>query len=197
VGQDEQAALVSPLAPATDPDPGTARDAAPAASSCATLRRARAGEAADITALAVRSKRVWGYSDAFMALVEPGLAVSEADIQEQHVAVLEAGGRLLGYCRVADRGDHAELEDLFVDPSCIGRGHGRRLFGHARSVARGLGHARLEWDSDPFAEAFYLRLGAVRIGETESQAIPGRMLPRMRIDLEPAAAEGGSGSAGG
>jgi GNAT superfamily N-acetyltransferase len=162
-----------------------------------TLRRARPGEAADITALAVRSKRVWGYSDAFMTQVGPALVVGEADIEEQHVAVLEADGRLLGYCRVSDRGDHAELEDLFVDPSCIGRGHGRRLFEHARSVARDLGHGRMEWDSDPFAETFYLRLGAVRVGETESDLIPGRMLPRMACDLGPAGPRRRTASAGG
>lgn len=197
MGQDEQAALDSPLAHGAGSDPVSVPEAVAGPPVRATLRRARPGEAAAITALAVRSKRLWGYSDAFMTRVEPGLLVTEADIGEQHVAVLEDDGRLLGYCRVSDRGDHAELEDLFIDPSCIARGHGRRLFRHALSVARGLGRAQMEWDSDPFAEPFYLRLGATRIGETESQLIPGRMLPRMRCDVAAPEPRGRAASAGG
>jgi hypothetical protein len=32
-------------------------------------------------------------------------------------------------------------------------------------------------DADPNAEAFYLAMGAVRIGQTPSGSIPGRVLP--------------------
>ncbi|TCT06419.1 hypothetical protein EDC22_1111 [Tepidamorphus gemmatus] len=34
-------------------------------------------------------------------------------------------------------------------------------------------------DSDPFAEGFYLAMGAQRVGEAPSGAIAGRMLPRL------------------
>jgi hypothetical protein len=37
--------------------------------------------------------------------------------------------------------------------------------------------------SDPFAEAFYARLGAVRIGEGPSDAIPGRLLPLLEYAI--------------
>ena len=36
---------------------------------------------------------------------------------------------------------------------------------------------------DPNAEGFYLRCGAVRIGERESASIPRRMLPLFEIRL--------------
>jgi hypothetical protein len=34
-------------------------------------------------------------------------------------------------------------------------------------------------DADPHAEAFYLAMGAVRVGEAASESIPGRSLPRL------------------
>jgi hypothetical protein len=38
-------------------------------------------------------------------------------------------------------------------------------------------------DADPFAEGFYLAMGAERIGEVASDALPGRMLPQLRVLL--------------
>jgi GNAT superfamily N-acetyltransferase len=66
---------------------------------------------------------------------------------------------------------------LFVEPWAIGRGYGKRLWRHAVEVARTLGCRRLRIESDPFAEAFYHAMGAERIGEAPSEAIPGRMIP--------------------
>ena len=51
----------------------------------------------------------------------------------------------------------------------MGKGVGRRLFEHARAVAAGAGVRVLEIDSDPNAEAFYCRMGAVRVGEIRSE----------------------------
>ncbi|EBV1760669.1 N-acetyltransferase, partial [Salmonella enterica subsp. enterica serovar Newport] len=38
-------------------------------------------------------------------------------------------------------------------------------------------------DADPNAEAFYIRQGAIRIGETPSESLPGRVLPLLLISL--------------
>jgi hypothetical protein len=35
--------------------------------------------------------------------------------------------------------------------------------------------------ADPYAESFYAKYGAERIGEAPSGSIPGRFLPRMRF----------------
>jgi hypothetical protein len=37
--------------------------------------------------------------------------------------------------------------------------------------------------SDPFAEPFYRAMGAERIGETPSDAIPGRLIPLLMYAL--------------
>ena len=94
----------------------------------------------------------------------------------------EEGGEVLGVAAVGSAPPEAELEHLWVRPSGMGRGIGRHLFEWAVEVARAGGAATLVIVSDPHAEAFYERLGARRVDEVTSKP-PGRMLPRLRLDL--------------
>ena len=111
------------------------------------------------------------------------LQLGEDDLEAHEVHVLERDGVLLGWHRVTFHGDRAELEDLWLEPALIGKGHGRMLFDHAAELARGNGAGALEWDAEPFARGFYEAMGGVEIGRTPSAAVPGRMLPRMRLEL--------------
>ena len=147
------------------------------------IRRARPDEADALSALAARSKAHWGYDADFLERVRDAMTLRSEDVVRHEVWVLEAAdGILIGYHRVIP-GDPAELEDLWVEPSSIGSGAGRRLFAHAVGIARDGGASALEIDADPHAAGFYARMGAVRIGDTRSTLIPGRSLPRMRIGL--------------
>ena len=65
----------------------------------------------------------------------------------------------------------------------MGRGFGRRLFLRAAHVAREWGLGVMEFESDPYAEPFYLRLGAKRVAMSPSSLVPGRSLPLMRYRL--------------
>jgi GNAT superfamily N-acetyltransferase len=147
------------------------------------IRRARPDEADALTALAGRSKAHWGYDTDFLEQVSDAMRLHADEIGRHEVWVLEPeSGAPIGYHRVIP-GDPAELEDLWVEPSAIGSGAGRRLFEHAVGIARASGAAALEVDADPHAVGFYERMGAVRIGETASALIPGRTLPRLRIEV--------------
>jgi GNAT superfamily N-acetyltransferase len=148
-----------------------------------TIRRARPEEAPALRALAHRSKAHWPYSPEFLALVEPMLQLEPGDVDAHEVWVLELDGVVVGWHRVTDHGERAELEDLWLEPPVIGTGLGRALFDHAAGVAEGLGATRMEWDADPFAAGFYRAMGGEEIGSTPSAAEPGRTLPRMRLVL--------------
>lgn len=162
------------------PDPA----AQPTPERMPAIRRAQPGEGAALGALTVRSKAFWGYDEATMRAFDEDLAVSEADILNHAIYILEQEGRWLGYCHLRpDANNEARLESLFVEPESIGAGVGRRLFEFAATKARDLGFDALIFESDPNAEAFYLAMGAQRTGETESSALPGRMLPVMRFEL--------------
>jgi GNAT superfamily N-acetyltransferase len=146
------------------------------------IRRARADEADALTALGGRAKAQWGYDEEFMDRVTEAMALSPADVEAHQVWVLEDETGVVGFIRVLP-GDPAELEDMWVEPDAMGAGHGRRLFEHAIGVARAVGASALELDADPNAVGFYERMGMQRIGETPSTLIPGRTLPRMRLEL--------------
>lgn len=145
------------------------------------IRRARPEEAAELSALALRSKGHWGYDDAFMAAAANTIVISPASVRADEVWVMEESGRPRGLYRVVlVEDDRAELEDLWLEPDAIGQGLGRRLFDHAVDTARRQGCTALEWDADPNALGFYEAMGGEVVGETESTVQPGRMLPRMR-----------------
>lgn len=147
------------------------------------IRRASATEAATLTALALRSKGHWGYDADFLEDCRAELTISPAYISEQHVYVLEEGGRVIGFYSLKEAKDDVELDHLFVEPGALGRGHGRALWRHAVKTASRLGHAQLVVESDPHAEAFYRAMGATRFATKASTLRPGRELPMLRLTL--------------
>jgi GNAT superfamily N-acetyltransferase len=118
-----------------------------------------------------------------MAVFRRTIVITARDIAAHCVLVHETGGVADGVAVLIDRGGDAELDHLWVDPPAIGRGVGKRLFLAVAERARRAGAARIVLNSDPYAEAFYLRLGAVRIGDHPVAEIPGRVLPRMAFSL--------------
>lgn len=155
----------------------------PDADATPLLRRARPDEATAITDLALRSKRPWGYNDEFMAVIAPEMTVTTADIEAEHVEVLESKTRLLGYLRLKRHPQEAWLEDLFVEPDVVRHGHGRRLFLRAAEVSRGWGCEVMRFESDPHAVAFYLEIGAEQVGFSPSTLFPGREIPLLSYRL--------------
>jgi GNAT superfamily N-acetyltransferase len=159
---------------------------APEPAAGATIRAARADEAAALSELALRSKAHWGYDADFLEACRTELTVSTADVDSAVVVVLEHAGRPGAFylLRPTDRPDTADLDLFYVDPELIGAGHGRRLWRHMVGTARGSGYHRLTIDSDPNAEGFYRAMGARRVGEVPSGSIPGRSLPLLAFDLD-------------
>ncbi len=149
------------------------------------LRAARPEDASTLTALALRSKAYWGYDDAFMKACVAELTITPERIAEEDMTVAEAGGVIAGMVSLAagDTPDVRELEDMFVDTPFIGTGLGARLMAHAEETARAQGAAHIDVDADPNAQGFYERCGYKLTGSSPSASIPGRTLPRLRLDL--------------
>jgi GNAT superfamily N-acetyltransferase len=120
-----------------------------------------------------------------MAVTTPDLTITPADLASpaDHVEVFESETALLGFFRLRHRTEVAVLWDLFVDPDAMGLGYGRRLFLRAADVAREWKRGVMEFESDPNAERFYLRLGATREYMVPSTLLPGRSIPLMRYAL--------------
>jgi GNAT superfamily N-acetyltransferase len=147
------------------------------------VRPARADEAGLLSELALASKGHWGYDARFLEACRAELTLTPQDVTAQRAVVVERDGRVLGFHTLAGQPPVLELAMMFVHPEHVGRGVGRELWVHAVDAADRLGAERVTIDADPHAEAFYLAMGAVRVGEVASGSIPGRSLPRLEYRL--------------
>ena len=148
-----------------------------------TLRRPTIDEACVLTDLCLRSKAVWGYDEAFMHACRGELTIESAELCSPWVQVAECSGRLVGFVQMRLGGATAELSRLFVEPTDLRTGVGRRLFNWATTVARNSGATTLMIEADPGAVGFYRRMGARDDGTAPSGSIPGRFIPRLLLSL--------------
>jgi len=147
------------------------------------LRMPTEKELGPLSELCLRSKGFWGYDEAFLKACRAELTLSLNELEHDHLIVADQDGIFLGVAHLVVKGDQATLEKLFIDPSAIGRGVGKRLFDWATNTARTLKAASLSINSDPGAEAFYQKMGAKTVQHVTSGSIPGRTLPQMLFQL--------------
>lgn len=147
------------------------------------IRAAKPDEAAILSDLALRSKAHWGYDEAFLRACRAELTLRPDDVAAQRATVAQDGDRVVGFYTLNGQAPEGELGCLYVEPAHIGSGIGSRLWHHAVDTARTLNLKRFTIDADPYAEDFYQKMGAVRIGSVPSGSIPGRLLPQMAYHL--------------
>jgi len=150
------------------------------------IRSADPADAEPLSALALRAKSSWGYPSEWLARWSDDLTLTAEYLATNPGFVAVENGTPIGVCVLQEAGGGATLEHVWVDPECHGRGVGRELVQRALARARDLGLERVEVHSDPFAEEFYLRLGARRIGSIPAPQ-PGaatRTLPLLEFTLE-------------
>jgi len=149
------------------------------------IRPAQCHESAALTALVLRSKAHWGYDDAFMRQSQSSLTITGELIATGLVLVVEnAEGRLVAIASLSPLENGVfDLLHMFVEPDAMGSGVGAALFRAIADLARAQDATTLSILSDPYAAAFYEKMGAVRIGDAPSDAIPGRRLPLLEYRL--------------
>ena len=147
------------------------------------IRRALKEEAPALSAIAQDAKRYWGYPEHWIKHWEQDLTISPDLITNQHVFVAQSDDQLLGFYALVVNEKKAELDHMWVAPSQIGKGVGKELFLHAMKTADELKIPQVLITADPNAEGFYEKMGASRIGTTDSE-IDGqpRTLPRMKVN---------------
>ncbi|MBD9648704.1 GNAT family N-acetyltransferase [Ensifer sp. ENS09] len=147
------------------------------------LRTPQPEEAAVLSDLCLRSKAVWGYDEAFLEACRPALTLTADDWTDSDLQVATDGERIVGLAQVRGSGNYVELDKLFIEPEARAAGIGRRLFDWCVAAARRRGATVMTIDADPGAADFYRRMGAVDDGVVASSLIPGRFLPRLKVDL--------------
>jgi hypothetical protein len=92
------------------------------------LRNPRPDEVVALTDLCLRSKAVWGYDQQFMEACRGELTFPAADLRLRCIQVAQTDGRVMGVVEVTAKGEEAELTKLFVEPTNLRAGVGRKLF---------------------------------------------------------------------
>jgi N-acetylglutamate synthase-like GNAT family acetyltransferase len=152
-----------------------------------SIRRARVDEAEQLTRLVTAAKAHWGYSRAQMEAWRPVLQVTAEQLLMQPTFVLERNRVVVGFYTLRFSDGICELENLWVSPDEVGKGHGRALLSHSIVIARSMGAHEILIDADPNAENFYVRCGAVVTGSVPAaiDGQPNRARPQLRIAISP------------
>ena len=148
------------------------------------LRPATADDATGLSALALRSKGVWGYDRPFLEACKEELTVAPDAVEARRAVVaVDGSGRAVGFATLEGEPPDGELGMLFVEPDRIGTGVGAILWRDAVRRAAALGFRLLRIEADPGAAPFYEAMGARVVGTAPSGSIPGRRLPVLLFDV--------------
>lgn len=148
------------------------------------IERATPEQSEALTKIAFAAKRHWNYPESWISQWAAALTISPDYVAKNLVFAAEENGIVSGFYSLVLDIDSADLDHLWIDPQFIGGGLGRTLFEHAVETARSVGATTLTIESEPNAEGFYQKMGAVRVGETVTE-IEGkpRVLPNLVLDL--------------
>jgi GNAT superfamily N-acetyltransferase len=138
------------------------------------FRRAQGRDAQVLSAIAFAAKQHWGYPAEWMDQWRGELRLTSEYINAQPVYVAKQAGKIVGFFGLKLGADGQYLEHIWLRPACIGKGLGRALFVEAVGQARMAHVTELRIKSDPHAELFYLKMGAVRVG-LESYELLGKI----------------------
>jgi N-acetylglutamate synthase-like GNAT family acetyltransferase len=147
------------------------------------IRSAKPDEHEILSALALRSKAHWGYSEKFIETCVDELTITAARVETVDFLVAEEAGEICGMAGIAPCDGGWEVCNMFVEPERIGTGVGGILISALLQRAHELGIRELQIDADPNARPFYERMGAVFVQMTPSGSVPGREIPQLRLTL--------------
>jgi GNAT superfamily N-acetyltransferase len=147
------------------------------------LRPAFETESPYLSDLASRSKSHWPYDEDYLSQVRGMTHITAEYIRGWPVVVASEGDEILGFAAVRELKGENMLDQLWIEPKFIGKGFGRLLFFEAVKKAKALGWTKFTIASDPYAEAFYIKMGAIRTGERESKIKKGFFLPLLEYKI--------------
>jgi predicted N-acetyltransferase YhbS len=163
------------------------------------LRLASLSDLQTLSDLCIHSKASWGYSEDFMRDCTEELSFIPSDFEESFILVAEFEGQVCGVAQLSEvfslpveflqRGNSSgilELVKLFIAPGTFGSGVGHKLFFSCVTRAQQLGASDLLIISDPYAQAFYEKMGAEPKGHVLSETWTDRWLPFLNFSLKQA-----------
>ena len=146
------------------------------------VRRARIEEGERLREIARSSKGYWGYDAELVNRWADGLDFSESALDKKEFYAIEVAGRVAGWAALIPKGAVCWLDDLWIEPTWIGKGMGTVLFRAVVKRARELQASRLEWEAERHSIGFYEKMGGRYLRDSEP-GVWGRISPVMGLDL--------------
>ena len=132
----------------------------------------------------ITSKGYWGYSQEQLEKWRSNLKFEEEYITRNTVKLILKDKEVIGFFAIV-KGDSDVLDHLWLLPKAIGKGYGNLAFEQIISECDRLEISNFDIVSDPDAEGFYLKKGALKVGEVYSEP-QKRMLPKLKFTVAPA-----------
>jgi N-acetylglutamate synthase-like GNAT family acetyltransferase len=129
----------------------------------------------------ITSKGYWGYSQEQLEQWRSNLKFEEEYIARNTVKLILKDKEVIGFFAIV-KGDNDELDHLWLLPKAIGKGYGNLVFEQILSECHTLKISSFYIISDPDAEGFYLKKGALKVGEVYSEP-QKRMLPKLKFTV--------------
>ena len=130
----------------------------------------------------ITSKGHWGYSQEQLEKWRSNLRFEEEYIARNTVKLVLQESDVIGFFALV-KGDIDELDHFWLLPKAIGKGNGNLVFKEILSECKMLNISEFYIISDPDAEGFYLKKGALKVGEVYSEP-QKRMLPKLLYSVE-------------
>lgn len=147
------------------------------------IEQAKDTDANELTNITLRAKAHWGYSEEQMEAWKDVLTIHADYIEQNEVYILIQNEKIIGYYSYTRiDGEKVELDNIFLEPECIGKGYGKVMMQHFFEQVREDNYKIVRLEADPNAEQFYQKLGFRCIDRLES-SIQGRFLPIMELSL--------------
>jgi N-acetylglutamate synthase-like GNAT family acetyltransferase len=148
-----------------------------------TIEKATISDNEILTEITKKSKAYWGYSAQQILKWNQNLTITQDYIRENKVFKLIEENIIIGYYSyIFEDEKHVKMDNLFILPEYIGKGFGKFLLLDFLNRMKEAQIETITLDSEPNAEAFYFKMGFVKIGEFET-SIKNRFMPIMEMKL--------------
>ena len=148
------------------------------------IRSAKMEDSEILTRISFESKAYWNYPEEYFEIWKNELTISADYILNNGVFVYENGKSIIGYYSLVNLEQNLEfsgvvikkgfwLDHMFIDPQCIGKGIGTKLFDHFKERCITQNIQQVGILADPNTRGFYEKMGCKYIREYPS-AIKGR-----------------------
>lgn len=145
----------------------------------ATIRRGEKHESEILTNLAIRSEAYWDYDSNFMENFKSIYKVTEEFIENNQTFIMEEENNIIGFYSIIQDDRETSLEYFYIEPEKIGKGYGRFMWNHMIDFCKRQNINEIILVTSPQAKDFYIRMGAVLLGEVDSLVIKNRKIPRL------------------